>query len=314
MLERLPIEVIGVSAGATSLRRFVEDASSSTAPVALTGEPGSGKQLAARLIHERSQRGKAPFLMIDCSLYYERELKREIFGYSTSGSGAKSRKGLFEFAHRGTCYLSRIEELSPAIQASLLEFLRTGKFPRLGDGKEVASGVRLIVSSEKNLSGFVDAGLFDAGLYRELSRLNFRLPPLRERREDIPGVVEYLRTAFSSERAAGPPKVFTSQAIEALEAFPWPNNFDDLEKEILRHFEARPTSVGLEQLSMEIVNYWLGQRGDPAVRKVLEELDGYIREFRVLSKLDLGYGELIQAVSGDVGELVLQERDLGEVL
>ncbi|MBI4603670.1 MAG: sigma-54-dependent Fis family transcriptional regulator [Planctomycetes bacterium] len=298
MLETLQGEILGVSEGAVCLRRFVEAAAQSCEPATLSGEPGTGKELAARLIHEGSARGKAPFLMVDCSLYYERELKRELFGYLSSGASAKSRKGLFEFASRGTCYMSRIEELSPGIQASILELLRTGRFARLGDGKAIASGVRLIASSDKNLAGFVEAGLFDATLYAEITKLSVAVAPLRQRREDIPALVEYMADAAAA-RATDRRPAFTPEALEALKAYPWPGNLDELSKEVLRLTKSGLGTVRPESLSTEIANLWHGQGGDSEVRKVLEQLDGYIREFRVLNRLDLDYRQLLEAVSGD---------------
>jgi DNA-binding NtrC family response regulator len=229
--------------------------------------------------------------MIDCSLYYERELKRELFGYACLGPGEKYRKGLLEFASRGTCYMSRIEELSPGIQASFLDFLSSGCFARLGDGKEISSGVRLIVSSEKNLTGFVQAGLFDAGLYAALAKLTICLTPLRERKDDIPQMVQALINAFCAEHQVKTRAALSPETLEALQAYPWPANFVELEKEIARLMESGLESIRPENLAMEIASYWLGQRGDPEVRKVLEELDGYIREFRILSRLEAGLGE-----------------------
>ena len=109
MLDTLPGEIVGASAEADRLRRFVEAAARRSEPVTLTGESGTGKQTAARLIHEASERKSAAFLRVDCSLFYERELKRELFGYVAGGaSRGKSRKGLFEFASSGTCYLSEL--------------------------------------------------------------------------------------------------------------------------------------------------------------------------------------------------------------
>lgn len=290
MLETFAGEVIGVSSEAERLRAFVERAAQARAPVLLAGEPGTGKQTLARLIHDKSSRRSAPFLMVDCSLYYERELKRELFGYATAGAGKKAKKGLLEFAGSGTCYLSRIEELSPVLQESLLELLRSGRFTRLGDGKTVSATVRLIASSEKNLGGFVDAGLFHAELHRELGAQHLHVPALRERRQDIQ---IFLHSAIASLQPARPPLVIAPEALQALEAYPWPNNFDDLFKEAERLLRSGTNPVRPENLAMEISSYWLGQHGDPAVRKVLEELDGYLREFLVMSRLDLEYTELV---------------------
>ncbi len=316
MLETLPGEIIGASSEAARLRRFVEMAAKTSDPVTILGEPGTGKQLAARLIHEGSSRSKGPFLMVDCSLFFERELKRELFGYVAASAREKARKGLLEFACRGTCYLSRIEELSPGIQANLLELVKTGRFARLGDGKSIASGVRLIVSSAKNLAGFVGAGLFDSNLYGEISKASIRLAPLRERKEDVPALVEQIA---SRQRAGGATRAclaFSSEALRALEAYAWPGNLEELEKEVLRLVDSSVSPIRPEHLAMEISSCWLGQRGDPEVRKVLEELDGHIREFRVLSRLDLSYGDLVRAAGGGdaVYGLTGAERDpMGEL-
>lgn len=316
MLETLPGEIVGASAEAEDIRRFVDAAARSTEPVLLTGEAGTGKKTVARLIHEGSTRTSAPFLMVDCSLFYERELKRELFGYATGGgSHGKSRKGLLEFASRGTCYLSRVEELSPALQLALLELLRTGRFSRLGDGKSISSNVRVLVSSTKNLQGFVEAGLFDRELFDLLSRLRLRIAPLRERRQDIPAIVDSLGTVRSPAAAAPARLSLTTEALQALQAYPWPGNLEELQKELERLLTQQASSIAPENLSLEISSYWLGQRGDPEVRKVIEELDGYIREFRVLSRLDLSYGELVKAVgSGPVSFGAGSSRDLSEEL
>lgn len=310
MLDTLPGEIVGTSADAERLRTFIELASRSSLAVTIAGEAGTGKQAAARLIHEKSPRGKGPFLMVDCSLFFERELKRELFGYVAAGTGRqKSRKGLLEFANQGTCYLSRIEELSTGIQASLLELLETGKFARLGDGKVIASRVRLIVSSSKNLPGFVEAGLFDAALRDHLSRLHIQLSPLRGRSSDIPAIIEDLWRRQAPDSGASALAVLTPEAIQALQSYPWPGNLDELESEIKRLYGTRAASIGPAALAMEISSCWLGQRGDPEVRKVIDELEGHIREFRVLSRLDLSYGELLQAVGENTTEMPASSRD-----
>jgi DNA-binding NtrC family response regulator len=290
-------EIMGESAHSAALRQFIREAGRSSFPVVLLGEPGVGKELVARRIHHESSRRKHPFLMIDCSLYYERELKREVFGSCGLGDETKARKGMLEFASKGTCYLSRIEELSTGLQDGLLEFLRTGCFKRLGDGRKVCSRVRLIVSSDKNLVGFVEGGLFNEELYAELSRLAFKVAPLRERVEDIHAAVRSLVDSYRREHCLESAPLFTRDALEALECFPWPRNFDELKKEVRRLLENGHTAITSEVLSFEICTYWRGQRGDPEVRKVIEELEGYIREFKVLSRLDAEFGDVLLNLS-----------------
>lgn len=311
MFEILPGEMVGASENTLRLTNLINTAAQGTEAVTFTGEAGTGKELAARLVHERSSRKKSPFLMIDCSLYYERELKRELFGYVSSGANPKSRKGLFEFARQGTCYLSRIEELTPGIQVSLLEFLRSRKFPRLGDGKLISSAVRIVVSSDKNIEGFVEAGLFDAGLFTELSTLTAHIAPLRERKEDIPPIIERITAAYSAERAGKPVSLFAPEALLALKAYAWPHNVDELQREVSRLLESGQENIRPEHLAVEISSYWLGQRGDPEVRKVLDELDGYMREFRILSQIKGDLGELLDVPfrSSD-GNVLARERDL----
>jgi len=286
MFEPLPEEIVGVSQTAAGIRRFVEKAAEASAPVTLVGEVGTGKELAAKLIHRQSSRSPAPFLMIDCSLYYERELRRELFGCRSGET--PPRKGLLEFAAEGTCYLSRIEELTPDLQAEMLRFLESGRFERLGDGKEIGSAARLIVSSEKNLQGFVESGLFHAGLYSEISGLSLRLAPVRERSEDVPVFVESLATALWS---GGCPR-FAPETLLALGTYPWPANFEELRKEVVRLRSTRLEVIRPENLAAEVSSYWLGGHGDPLVRKVIEELDSYIREYQVLSRLDGALEEL----------------------
>lgn len=251
----------------------------------------------ARCIHGESSRAAAPFLSIDCSLYYERELEREVFGYRGEGPAGKSRQGLLEFAQSGSCFLSRVEELSPGLQESLLDFLRTGRFRRLGDGREISSGVRMIVASDRNLAGFVQGCLFDRRLFRELTSLAFTIAPLRERAEDISAYVEWLSGQVSREEPDSPPPEVSGDCIEALRCFPWPRNYDELDAELRRVFASVRGAISPDDLSFPVSSYWLGQRGDPEVRKVIEELDGYIREFNVLSRLDAEFGDILLDVN-----------------
>jgi transcriptional regulator of aroF, aroG, tyrA and aromatic amino acid transport len=299
MAELWQEEVGGTSAHSTMARRFVEDMAKGSEPFLLCGEQGIGKEFLARKTHLESSRRRQPFVAIDCSMYYERELKREIFGYRGIGKAAKSRRGLFTFAAQGTCYLSRVEEIGVSLQSCLLEFLETGRFRRLGDGREVSSNVRLIVSTEKNLAGFVEGGLFLPELYLRLSRNVFVLPPLRERSEDVEAVAQQLSESPQQKDGGSVAPRFSHEAIEALKCYPWPRNYDDLYRELRRVLEGGHKAVGVEHLSLEISSYWLGRRGDPEVTKVLDELEAFMQEFAVLSSLDVEFGDVFLHVTGN---------------
>ena len=284
-------KLLGRSRSVDAARELVEEAAATDAAVMLLGEPGTGKQLVAQLIHESSGRSGEPFLMIDCSLYYERELKRELFGFGDPASPSRSRKGIFEFATAGTCYLSHVEELSPALQTELSDFVQAGTFRRLGDSEVVRSHVRIVASSDKNLIGFVRSGLFERDLFERLAVTLGELAPLRERREDIGSIIEDMQFTFIGRCDQGDGPAFSSETLQALEAYPWPLNVDELKKEIARLLEAGVPQVTPDNLSMEISSFWLGQAGDPEIRAVLEELEGHIREFRIMSRLSGEFGQ-----------------------
>jgi len=306
-------EIVGTSCQSDVFRRFIGAAAQTSKPVVLLGEPGVGKAFGARSIHAHSGRRNEPFLVVDCSLYFDRELKREVFGYRGSGPSAKERRGLLEYATRGTCYLSRIEELSPGLQECLLEFLQRRRFRRLGDGREIPSDTRLIVSSDKNLRGFVEGGLFSAELYDELCGHAIEVPPLRARSGDIALILDELVEGRCREagRVETRPH-FSADAVSALSCYPWPGNVDELSREVDRAFESGAHEVTADQLSLEIRSYWIGRQGDPAVRRVLEELDGYIREFRVLSRLDAEFGDVLMNLDGWDDAFQRAPRQLGE--
>ena len=298
-LEELTADILGVSARAFEIRAMIEEARRSKEPVSLIGEKGTGKQLVARCIHERSPRRVAPFLMIDCSLYYERELQRELFGAPGGSSGKPDRKGLLEFADGGSCYLTHIEELTPPLQYALRDYLAEGRFRRFGDGAPIRSEARVITASDRNLDGFVSGGLFDGELHGLLAAHRFEMPPLRERQDDIPHIVEALTREYAGRRGALPATAFSPQAMEALQAYPWPDNLDELKQEVIRLLERGGESVGPESLRMEIANYWFGQKGDPEIRRAIEEIDGHIREFRVMGRLNREFGPITESVFGE---------------
>jgi DNA-binding NtrC family response regulator len=300
MLEAYTNEIVGEGQSAQDLRRFVQTAGRSSAPLLLLGEAGTGKEMVARAVHFSSARRNSPFLMIDCSLFYERELERELFGYRP-GPGEPpeaARQGLLEFALKGSFYAANVEELSPSIQLRILNFLDTGYLQPVGSDRPTPSRMRLIFASEKNLKGFSEGGLFSRELFSRFSGLTWVLPALRERPEDIPSLVRHFVSHFALEWGARPEEFLVAEeAQKALQMYPWPGNIDELKAEVARILGMGSRSITPELLTTAIVQHLRDRQGDPAVTQVLEQLEGYIREFRVMSRLDAEYGDVLLDVS-----------------
>ncbi|NIS69851.1 MAG: AAA domain-containing protein, partial [Proteobacteria bacterium] len=162
--------------------------------VLIEGESGVGKELVARALHYRSAREKKPFIKVNCAALPEELLESELFGYEKGAfTGAYNRKpGKFELAHGGTIFLDEIAEISPSLQAKLLQVLQDGEFARLGGKRDIQVDVRVLVATNKNLEEYVKLGRFREDLYYRLNVLNIHVPPLRERREEIPIFVQHM--------------------------------------------------------------------------------------------------------------------------
>lgn len=292
MLQPFTGEFVGAGESFASLCKFIDHAVSGTEPVMLLGEPGTGKEVAARMIHFSSRRKNHPFLSVDPSLYYEQELERELFGHVEHEPVRTIRRGILEFSSRGTCYIANVEELSLAVQERLLSLVSTGEFSRVGCTESVNSNARLIVSSGKNLRGLAEGGLFSRKLFDQFGSLIREIPPLRSRCEDVLPFVNRTAKCYSVE--TGTECIgFTEDAISALGAYPWPGNYDELKAELLSIFKSGIRTVTGDCLSPEIIHYWIGREGAPLVRKVIEELEMYLQEFRIMMRLDAEYGEVL---------------------
>jgi two-component system response regulator HydG len=197
--------------------------------VLLVGESGTGKELAARLIHDRSPRARGPFVAVNCAAIPESLLESELFGHEKGAfTGAAGRKeGRFERAHGGTLFLDEIGELSAAVQVKLLRVLQDGVIDRLGGTEPVQVDARIVTATNRELASEVKAGRFREDLFYRLDVVTVRLPPLRERREDIPMLAAaFLRRLAEANRrrVTG----FTPAAMAALETAPWPGNVREL--------------------------------------------------------------------------------------
>lgn len=225
----------------------------SSAPVLITGESGTGKELLARYIHEQSPRASGPFVAINCAALPEGLLESELFGYERgSFTGAVSqKKGKFELAHGGTILLDEISEMPLALQAKLLRVLQEGEVDRLGGLRPIPVDVRPIATSNRDLPELIRQGKFREDLYFRLNVVHLKLPPLRERPEDIPLLAEYFLEKYSRQNGK-PLEGFIPEALRRLTEYPWPGNVRQLENVIHRAvLLARGPLVRPEDLIMD---------------------------------------------------------------
>jgi DNA-binding NtrC family response regulator len=205
--------------------------------VLIYGETGTGKELAAEAIHRLSSRGSAPIMQVNCSAFSEHLLESELFGHvkgAFTGS-TRDRLGRFEAAQGGALFLDEIGDISPAIQVSLLRVLEQKCIERVGCNIMRPLDVRVITATNKNLLAEVAAGRFRADLFYRLNTVTLTLPPLRERREDIPALVGHFIRHFN-QRFSRKIKGITSEAMEELTARPWPGNVRELKNAIEHAF------------------------------------------------------------------------------
>ncbi len=203
--------------------------------VLIQGESGVGKELIARALHYQSGRKNKPFIKVNCAALPEELLESELFGYEKGAfTGAYNRKpGKFELAHGGTILLDEIAEISPSLQAKLLQVLQDGEFARLGGKSDIQVDVRVLVATNKNLGEYVKDGRFREDLYYRLNVLNIYVPPLRERREEIPLLIEYLLEKNGQKYGESVPGL-SQETTDLLINYPWPGNVRELENMIKR--------------------------------------------------------------------------------
>ena len=240
--------LIGESPAMVELRRLGRLAARSRATVLLTGETGTGKELMARAIHRGSDRAGGPFVAINCAAVPEGLLEAEFFGYADgafTGARRGGKPGRFEQAGGGTLFLDEVGELAPALQAKLLRVIQEREVEPVGAIRPVPVDVRVIAASNRDLEEMVARKEFRPDLYYRLNVLELRLPPLRERLEDLPRLAEHLIRRLS--RPAAAPRLAPA-ALERLRAYHWPGNVRELENLLERALVLAPGPViGPEQ-------------------------------------------------------------------
>ncbi|HET6347210.1 MAG TPA: sigma-54 dependent transcriptional regulator [Myxococcota bacterium] len=243
-------DVVGQSLALRHMLDVVAQAAPSAATLLLVGESGTGKELLARHIHRLSDRVEAPFVAVNCAALPETLLETELFGHEKGAftGAAARREGRFERAHGGTIFLDEIGETSAAVQVRLLRVLQEGEIERVGGQEVVRVDARVVAATNRNLEEDVRAGRFREDLYYRLNVIQIRLPPLRERRGDVPLLAQHFLGRFC-EKNHKALRGFSEAAIKALDAYGWPGNVRELENTIERAVVlSRSDIVGVEDL------------------------------------------------------------------
>jgi DNA-binding NtrC family response regulator len=276
--ERLASEVIphgdAVVWGGDAMRgihALIEQVAGTDVTILIQGESGVGKEIVAREVHELSPRREKPFVKVNCAALPADLLESELFGYEKGAfTGATGRKyGKFELAHTGTIFLDEIGEMSPALQAKLLQVLQDGEFSRLGGNRELRVDVRVLCATNRRLLEMVREGGFREDLYFRLNVVSVQIPPLRERREEIPVLVESFLRRFS--RRYEKPLARISQSLQdELARYDFPGNVRELE-----NLMKRVVVLGNEDLILaELRRAERGRSRSAALRALLDEIEG----------------------------------------
>jgi two-component system NtrC family response regulator len=224
---------IGHSKSVQHVRYLIERAAPTDVPVLLTGESGTGKNVAAAALHAKSNRADQPLIIKNCGTFDKELLRSELFGYCKGAfTGAdRSTDGLLTLAHKGTLFFDEVGELSLEVQGALLRALETQHFRRVGDKEERCVDVRFIFATKKNLAREVEEGRFHDAFFHRINVFTIELPPLRERREDIPSLVEHFLMSLAKD---GKEYKISPRALQQLMDNPWPGNVRELKNIIER--------------------------------------------------------------------------------
>jgi DNA-binding NtrC family response regulator len=280
--------LIGESPPLQALRRTAQQAAASNATILLRGESGTGKEILARAIHRWSARGDRPLVIVNCVALSEELLESELFGHEKGAfTGAHQRKqGKVELAHGGTLFLDEIGDLRPSLQAKLLRLLQEQEFERVGGTRPIRVDVRFIAATNTDLERAMQRNLFRQDLYYRLNVVTLTLPPLRERKEDLPLLTRYFLEKYSAELKR-PPKPMSSAALRLMARYHWPGNIRELENAIERAV-VLSTGAEIEPSDLPVS----GAEADPAANHAVS---GRYHEAVVAFKRNLLRAALVRA-------------------
>lgn len=248
-------QMIGSSKPMMEIHDMIEKVAPTNARVLIEGENGTGKELVAHQLHELSNRSYAPFIEVNCAAIPSELIESQLFGHEKGSftSAIKMKKGDFELANNGTLFLDEIGDMSLSAQAKVLRALQENKITRVGGESEISVNVRVIAATNKNLKEEIQKGNFREDLYHRLSVIIINVPPLRDRVDDIPELIEYFVNNISSEMGKAAP-TFTQDAIEELQKYRWTGNIRELHNVVERLVILCGSEISSEDVR-KFVNY-----------------------------------------------------------
>ncbi|CAM4179657.1 sigma-54-dependent transcriptional regulator [Zobellia nedashkovskayae] len=228
-------EMIGSSEEITIIKDMIEKVAPTDARVLITGSNGTGKELVAHWVHEKSYRSGGPFIEVNCAAIPSELIESELFGHVKGAftSAVRDRAGKFEAANKGTIFLDEIGDMSLSAQAKVLRALQESKISRVGTDKDIKVDVRVIAATNKNLKKEIEEGNFREDLYHRLAVILIQVPALNDRRDDIPLLIEHFAKKIASEQGIAP-KVFSAKAIKLLKSYDWTGNIRELRNVVER--------------------------------------------------------------------------------
>ena len=242
-------EMVGKSKEIDVIKDMIEKVAPTDARVLITGSNGTGKELVAHWLHQKSPRNSAPFIEVNCAAIPSELIESELFGHVKGAftSAVKDRAGKFEAANKGTIFLDEIGDMSLSAQAKVLRALQENKISRVGTDKDIKVDVRVLAATNKDLKKEIADGKFREDLYHRLAVILIKVPALNDRREDIPLLIEYFASKIASEQGITP-KTFSEKAVKLLKAYDWTGNIREL-----RNVVERLIILGSQQVTEEDV-------------------------------------------------------------
>ncbi|MCB0387618.1 MAG: sigma-54-dependent Fis family transcriptional regulator [Winogradskyella sp.] len=244
-------EMIGESEAITNIKGMIDKVAPTDARVLITGPNGTGKELVAHWLHQKSERSSGPLVEVNCAAIPSELIESELFGHVKGAftSAVKDRAGKFEAANGGTIFLDEIGDMSLSAQAKVLRALQESRIQRVGSDKDIKVDVRVIAATNKDLKKEIDEGKFREDLYHRLAVILIKVPPLNDRREDIPLLIEYFTEKISNEHGTAK-KSFSEKAVKMLQDYDWTGNIRELRNVVERLIILGEKEVGEQDVKL----------------------------------------------------------------